>query len=141
MSTITTPKNPRSYPSIDSPDFWKLIDAVHEKHNDGELVAAEALIEYVDRHVDGLRLYYESRVGVEMIQPGTEVYVVEAQHLVRNGRVYGHRVTEIAGQEPVVEYRVQLFYHNLDISDCDMTWENASHVFVNASEAFNAKRS
>jgi len=127
----------RSYPSIHSEEYQRIVDLVKNSKTDIEYrKACQELLIYTDLHIDKICAEYEKRVGVRPYQAGTMVYCKVEGHLVRNGRVYGHRVTEVSGHEPKLEYYVQLFYEGVVPSDRDVAFLSSNQVFDKAEEAF-----
>jgi len=125
----------RSFPSIYSEEYQEILDRVNAARTaETYHKACQELLIYVDLHIDGIRAVYEERGGVRPYQAGTEVYCMIEENLVRKGRVYGHRLTEVSGQEPKLEYLVHLFFEG-DAKSSPL-WKNAEFVHDKAEDAF-----
>jgi hypothetical protein len=127
----------RSYPSIYSEEYQRIVDRVnHATTPVAYHKACQELLIFVDLHIDTIRAAYETRGNIRPYETGTMVYCKVEGHLVRNGRVYGHRLTEISGHPPKLEYYVQMFYEHTEPSDRDVAFLNADYVFDKAEDAF-----
>lgn len=127
----------RSCPSIYSAEYQRIVDKVNCARNTVEYQkACQELLIFVDLHVDGIRQAYEKRGEFQPFQAGTMVYCKVEDHLVRCGRTYGHRLTEISGHPAKLEYYVQLFFDGAREDQQLAQWINADNVFANAEEAF-----
>lgn len=130
--------NNRSYPSIYSEEYERIVDKVNSAKAGFEYhKASQELLIFVDLYIDSIRAEYEKRNGTRPYQAGTLVFCKVEGHLVRSGRIYGHRLTEVSGHESKLEYYVQLFYDHTEPSDQDLAFMSANQVFDKAEEAFS----
>ena len=130
----------RSCPSIYCEEYQRIVDRVNSACNPTSYhKACQELLIYVDLHIDSIRQAYEARGmngAFQPIQVGTMVFCKVEDHLIRSGRVYGHRLTEIGGQDPKLEYWIELYYRDGDLRGGDTNWISSDDVFDKAEEAF-----